>query len=129
VPTGRRPVTLTGTGWLWVLLYGINIAPASVANVITSAGGTVTLISPTTIYLKNTGITYSGGASYGLVFDADTALAAAEVYLDNSDTLSTNGGYINLGGGKLKRRPAHRRGQWAPRPAVTSTASSSWSAT
>jgi mucin-19 len=99
-PTGAAPITLTGTAGSGAL-YGISLNPASATNLITSAGGTVTLISPTTIYLKNTGITFSGGAPYGLVFDADTALAGGEVYFDTGDALSTNGGNITMGGGAL----------------------------
>ena len=97
--TGTAAINLTGTAGS-ATLYGIYLHPASFTNLITSAGGTVTLASPTTIGLTNTGITYATGDSFNAVLDSDTSATSGAIILSGS-TISTNGGNINLGGGVL----------------------------
>jgi filamentous hemagglutinin family protein len=99
-PTGNAPINLTGTAGFGTV-YGIDLNPGSFTNVITSGGGTVTLASPTSMYLYDAGITYASGDSFNTVIDADTSGTSGMIFMAGGASISTNGGNITLGGGAL----------------------------
>ena len=96
-PAGAAPITITGTVGTGSN-YGVVLGYAG--NLITSAGGSVTLASPTSLYV-NTGITYATGTSFTAVFDADTGGTSGQIDVEALTAVSTNGGNIYLGGGSL----------------------------
>ena len=98
-PTGTAPININGTAGSGTA-FGVYL---DTGETITSAGGTVTFKSPTSMRFDgSTNITYAAGKSFDLVIDVvSTGGTVGSLYFSTTNGLSTNGGNIYIGGGVL----------------------------